>query len=661
MKSFFCFTAMLFCLFAYSQPAVKKALKVSRLFSDHLVLQQQEKVDLWGQSSPGQKLIISASWGKQASTTADANGKWKIKLATPKAGGPYTINIKTSDSTIVINDVLIGEVWLASGQSNMDIPLKGWPPGDTILNSKQEISEADYPNIRFLKVPFSMSASPIDSTGGKWLAASPQTAGDFSAAAYFYARKLHQELNVPIGIIQSTIGGTPAEAWTSKEYLAKLRDFDKKIEVLGNLQNSTESWFKKWPTQEVPKTDEQWQSISFSDLAAAKSNYDDSKWITIKLPGRFDLLNPGEFDGAMWFRKEFIVEDITADYVLKIGAIDDMDATYINGKKIGGLAGQRAANAPREMIIPKSLLVKGKNTISIRAIDNGGPGAISGQMTISNNKGADISIEGNWKCRLVAEIYKGKFYTYDLQTNVSERPDISQLNSNSPTVLFNAMINPLVPYTIKGVIWYQGESNVGRAEQYKRLFPIMIEDWRDKWGYEFPFYFVQLAPFIYSAPDQKEQSQKLRNAQRYALKLPKTGMVTTLDIGYLKTAHPPYKQEVGNRLARFALANDYGKKMIASGPLYKKVSSSGNKLIIEFESIGSGLLASDKGLTNFEIAGADKVYVPAQAKIVNNKVVVSSPSVAAPVYVRYAWSDSSAATLFNKEGLPASTFTSEDE
>lgn len=478
MKSFLCFIAMAFSLSAYSSPpGEKKALKVSRLFSDHMVLQQQEKVNFWGQSTPGGKLTISASWGKQASTSADAAGNWKVKLLTPKAGGPYTITIKTKDSNMMIKDIMIGEVWLASGQSNMDIPLKGWPPGDTILNSKQEISKASYPNIRFLKVPFGISTTPLDSIGGKWNPTSPETAGDFSAAAYFFARKLYQELHVPIGIIQSSIGGTPAEAWTSKGYLEKLGDFNKTIDEQEKPQNTTEK---------------------------------------------------------------------------------------------------------------------------------------------------------------------------------------SKLNSNSPTVLFNAMINPLIPYSIKGVIWYQGESNVGRAEQYKKLFPNMIEDWRSHWGYQFPFYFVQLAPYIYKDPNQTEQSQKLRDAQRYGLKLPKTGMVSTLDIGYLKTAHPPNKQEVGNRLARFALANDYGKKLVASGPLYKKVSASGKELIVEFGSVGSGLLASDKGLTNFEIAGADKVYVQAQAKIVGNKVVVSSPSVAAPVYVRYAWSDSSAATLFNKEGLPASTFTSED-
>ncbi|MEO7768948.1 MAG: sialate O-acetylesterase, partial [Ferruginibacter sp.] len=277
-----------------------------------------------------------------------------------------------------------------------------------------------------------------------------------------------------------------------------------------------------------------------------------------------------------------------------------------------------------------------------------------------DTNGNIISIEGNWKSHLIAEIVKGRFYVYDLKTNMMERPDLSKLNSNSPTVLFNAMIHPLVPYTIKGAIWYQGESNVGRAGQYKHLFPLMIEDWRQKWGYNFPFYFVQLAPYLYSAPDQKDQSQKLRNAQRYALNLPKTGMAVTLDIGKLATAHPAFKQKVGERLARFALANEYGQHIVASGPLFKKANVNGNEINIDFAYVGTGLLASDKGLFGFEIAGADKLYVPAQAKIVNEKIVVSSPSVAAPVYVRYAWSDGAGAGLFNKEGLPASTFTSEE-
>ena len=661
IKLLLCIFLVAFSFLLYSFQNAKRKLTVCHLFSDHMVLQQQANVAFWGETNPEQKLTVSASWGKPVSTHADADGNWKINIPTPKAGGPYAIRIQTADTTITIKDVLIGEVWLASGQSNMDLPLKGWLPDDTVLNAAQEIAGANYPQIRLLKVPFNISATPIDSIGGEWLPASPETAGNFSATAYFFARKLYKELGVPIGIIQSSIGGTPAEAWTSKDYLKKIGDFDTQMNGLETVQSTTANWFNNLPFQAVPTTDTQWQNIDFSDSKVAKTNFDDSRWTTIQLPGRFDKMNSEDFDGAMWFRKEFSVEDTTTDYVLNIGAIDDMDATYINGQKIGGLAGEKAANAPRKMVIPKSLLAKGKNVIAIRAIDTGGPGSISGTMTITNDKGVTIPLEGAWKCRLIAEIYKGKFYTYNLQTDFAQRPHLNQLNSNTPTVLFNAMIHPLVPYTIKGVIWYQGESNVGKAEQYKRLFPNMIEDWRNKWGYEFPFYFVQIAPFLYTDPAQKNQSQKLRDAQRLALQTPKTGMAVTLDVGKLTTAHPAFKQTVGDRLALFALANEYGRKGITSGPLYKKATVSGNKMTVEFSSVGGGLLSSEKGLFGFEIAGKDKAYVPAQAHIVNNKVVVSSPAVAAPVFVRYAWSDSSSASLFNKEKLPASTFTSEDK
>ena len=649
-----------YSMFAYSQAGTRKQLRVSDLFSDHMVLQQRCKVNFWGGSTSGEKLTISASWGNRVSTIVHADGTWKVKLTTPKAGGPYNINIKTTKSNINIKDVLIGEVWLASGQSNMDIPLKGWPPGDTIQNSALAISKANYPGIRFFKVPFKTSIIPVDSVNGKWLASSPATAGGFSATAYFYAEKLYEELHVPIGVIQSSIGGTPAEAWTSKGYLEKLGDFNEKIDQLDKIKDFVNDWFNKWPRQDIPNTNQQWKAIRFSDDAASKQSFDDSDWTSIKLPGRIDLLPSGEFDGAIWFRKEFIVRDTATDYTLNIGSVDDMDANYINGKYVGGLVGGGFANEPRKMIIPKSIIVKGKNVIAVRVIDNGGQGYVRGPINLTNDKGEIIPLEGDWKSRLVAEMLNGKFYTYGLQADISKRPDISILNSNSPTVLFNAMINPLIPYTIKGVIWYQGESNVGRAEQYKRLFPILIEDWRSKWGNRLPFYFVQLAPYLYSAADQKEQSQKLRDAQRYALKLPKTGMAVTLDIGYLKTAHPPNKQDVGNRLARFSLANQYGRKLVPSGPTYKKAIKSGNQIIIEFGSIGSGLRTADKGLFNFEIAGADKVYFTARAKIIDNKVVVSSSSVPYPLYVRYAWSDSSIASLFNKEGLPAGTFTSEN-
>lgn len=660
-KAYLFLLILAFSFKGYSQRNVQKQLKVTNLFSDHMVLQRQDNVDIWGEAAPKQKIQITVSWGKEIYTSSDANGKWKTKLSTPKAGGPYTINIKNNNQDITIKDVLIGEVWLASGQSNMDIGLGGWLPNDTIYNSASEIKNANFPKIRFLKVPFGISVNPVDAVGGKWIGASPSTAGDFSATAYFYARKLYQELNVPIGIIQSSIGGTPVEAWTSKNSLLQLKDFDKTINGLQELQDKSAEWAKMWDKKEIPKTNEQWKNLNFSDVDAAAIGFDDSQWENLKLPGRIDLLKSGEFDGAVWLRKEINIDNITTNYTLNIGSIDDMEAVFLNGKYIGGLSGGGFASTVRIIQIPKDLLIKGKNLLSIRVIDTGGPGFVNGPLTISNNEGELIYLEGNWKSRLVAEIQDGKFFIYGVTADIRARPNPARLNSNSPTSLFNAMINPLIPFKIKGVIWYQGESNVGRAEQYKSLFPAMITDWRNKWGYEFPFYYVQIAPYLFGDPLQKEQSQKLRDAQSYALKLPRTGMVSTLDVGSLKTVHPAYKQQVGNRLARFALVNEYGRKIVASGPIFKHLTVSGNQLIIEFNGLGSGLKATAEGLINFEIAGADKNYIPANAKISKNTVVVSNALLTNPMYVRYAWSDGGAATLFNKEGLPAATFTSEDK
>ena len=663
---------------------VKKELTVSSLFTDHMVLQQNENITIWGESDPNQVVTITPSWQNDTNLKVNnldkvnvdikstgnlsgkpkPDGKWSINIPTPKAGGPYSIEISTGIDNdkkewLTISDIMIGEVWLASGQSNMDMPLQGWMPNAGINNSADAIANAENPNIRFFKVPFRLSTTPLDSIAGEWVTASPETAKDFSASAYFFAKKLQEELNVPVGIIQSAVGGTPAEAWTSQSVLKELGDFNQIIEEISRIESKTKTWFKNRETQPIPQTIEGWKNISFNDEALVKSNFNDDNWDIIILPNRFDIINESQFDGAMWFRKKFTIDDISEDYILKIGAVDDMDATYINGIYVGGLVGTGYPTTSREFTVPKSILKVGENTIAIRAIDTGGPGEISGEITLNTKKIiVPISLEGEWKSKLIADIYNGQFVSYNVETNMSEHPDLGNLNSNSPTVLYNAMINPLVPYTIKGAIWYQGESNVSRAEQYKKLFPAMITDWRSQWKSDFPFYFVQIAPFSYGGNEQNK-SQNLRNAQRMALETKNTGMVVTLDIGNEFNIHPPEKQEIGNRLAGLALANDYGKDLVASGPLFKNVKTDGNKLIVSFESIGNGLMTDKKGLTNFEIAGADKNYKPANAKIVENTVVVTNTEVPNPVYVRYAWSDTDTATLFNKEGLPASTFTTE--
>ncbi|MCE7991366.1 MAG: sialate O-acetylesterase [Roseivirga sp.] len=639
------------------------SLALSPLFSDHMVLQQKESVAIWGESGANQTVTISGSWGSEVEGEADENGHWQLIIPTPAAGGPFEVQVSTRDSTIKIADVMIGEIWLASGQSNMEMPLKGWPPNDIIQNSAEEISNAAYPDIRMLTVQRNLTANPINSITGSWEVTSPQTAGDFSATAYFFARKLHQQLNIPIGIIHSSWGGTPAEAWASKSKLTSLRDFDKALESLGNSasQQATNDWFAKWETVSIPNTEDDWNNISFADEQASQADFDDSKWSEAELPGRFDELGSGEIDGAIWLRKKFTITNLDTEYTLDIGAIDDMDATYVNGQKIGGLGGPGYYNVKREYTVPTSILKEGENVIAIRAIDTGGPGAVNGPITLSSGSGEKIDLNGTWKSRPVAEIYQGKFYSYTLDENGFEaRPDIRKLSSGTPSVLFNAMINPLLPYTIKGAIWYQGESNVGRATQYERLFSAMIEDWRERWNNDFPFYFVQIAPFRYhTGPIENDQSQKLRDAQRKTLSTINTGMVVTMDIGNYTNIHPANKQDVGARLAGLALANDYGKDLIASGPLYRSHRVDGNKIIVEFDHVGSGLDIVKGRLSGFEIAGENKDFISVKAFVVDNTVEVYHPSIQKPMYVRYAWKDRGIPTLFNKEGLPASSFSTE--
>ena len=660
--SLYLFALLFITFFTSCETAEKKQLELSKLFSDHLVLQQNQEVAVWGTYTPGETVKLKGTWGAEVLVKPDASGLWETKLLSPAAGGPHQLQVITADSTIIIDDILFGEVWLASGQSNMQMTLKGWPPSDPIMNSAEEIAAADYPEIRMFTVARNMSVKPVDALEGQWQVASPETAGDFSASAYFFARRLHQELKVPVGIVHSSWGGTPAEAWTSKQSLRKIGEFEQELDVIEKpgIFDQVNHWFEQWPSKELPTTEEEWQNVDFSDADVPQPMFDDSGWIPVELPGRIDLINGKGFDGAVWLRKEFDLPEPISDYTLSMGAIDDMDATYINGQKIGGLAGQGYWNVPRTMNVPQSLLKKGKNIIAIRVIDTGAGGWVGGPMEIRNKEGG-ISLEGTWKSIPIAEIFMNKFYVYDPAIGIDERPDLIELNPNIPSVLFNAMIHPLVPFTIKGAIWYQGESNVGRDEQYKKLFPAMIKDWRKEWALEFPFYFVQIAPYLYSQDPEGQVSQKLREAQRLSLRTPKTGMVVTLDIGNPKNIHPANKKDVGSRLAGLALANDYGKDLVASGPLYKGFSKENSKLRVEFDFVGSGLFCPEKELKGFEIAGPDQVYMPARAEIRENTVVLSHPKVKMPEYVRYAWKDDSTATLFNLEGLPASSFSSEEK
>ncbi len=635
-----------------------KPLVVHPLFTDHMVMQRETEITIWGTGSPHEIIRTKADWSEEIRTNADAGGNWSATLKTPGAGGPYTVTISSGEDIITLEDVMVGEVWLASGQSNMEMPLMGWPPKDTILNSGDEIKTAANSNIRMFTVQRNLALEELTDVKGEWLVSNPETAKNFSASAYFFAKRLENTLNIPIGIIHSSWGGTPAEAWTSKESLEGLGDFNSALASLADpqMEEIKNNWYARWESVDIPNKETDWLVLNLKDQELSNPMYDHSQWEQVELPGSIDKRESWRMDGVIWLRKTFALETKPEeDFLLSLGAVDDMDYTFINGKEIAQTVGAGKHTVQRNYVVPKALLKKGENTIAIRVIDTGGGGGLSDVITLSN-KSVTLDLSGTWALLPTAEIHQGKFYMYNLsEAPVLQRPNITDINSHTPGVLYNAMIAPLIPYTIKGAIWYQGESNVGRADQYERLFPTMIKDWRTHWQADFPFYFVQIAPFNYG----NNLSAALRDAQRKTLTLKNTGMVVTLDIGNPLNIHPANKKDVGERLAGLALKNDYHQDLIASGPLYKDHSLDGNKVLVSFSNAGSGLMITNTSASGFEIAGDDKVFKEARITVHENQVELMSPEVSTPKYVRYAWKDTSEATLFNKEGFPASSFSIE--
>ena len=640
-------------------------LSVAPLFSDGMVLQRNTMVKIWGTASPNTDIQILSEWGQKLSIKSNDTGAWKAKLLSPNEGGPFFLKINSNKESFIIRDILVGEVWLASGQSNMEMSLLGYPPNDTILNYKEEIKGANYPFVRMFNVEKQFSIVPAKDFKGSWLEASPSQIEKFSATAYFFAMELAKKLDIPIGIIHSSWGGSPCESWTSEEKLFELGLYKETLKEMNqNVPKKViDKWFGQFNSIGIPKQknfndrlEKEYEELDFSDHQLNQIDYNDMKWQEVMLPGRFDSLVSSNFDGVVWLRKDIFIENVDVDYNLYIGYIDDMDKTYINGNFIGGLNGWGYWNKKRKYKISKSYLERGKNTIAIRAIDTGGPGRFEGVMNISNNIGDTVYIDGAWKYLPIAEFYEDKIYTYSQNSSIKDRPSFLKYNPFMPTVLFNSMIYPLIPYTIRGVIWYQGESNVGRHSEYNKLFPGMIKDWRNRWQYDFPFYFVQIAPYKYTEEINNHQSQFLRDSQRKSLKLSNTGMVVTLDIGDFSNIHPANKQEVGNRLARLALVNQYDSGLNPLGPILSSSSMEKSNVELEFEHVGSGLILKQSKVNEFEIAGEDMKFFKANTSISKNKLTLSSENVSLPKYVRYAWSDTPQATLFNSDNFPASSF-----
>ncbi len=644
-------------------------IELPSLIGDNMLLQQKSEVAVWGKALPGNIIYVSASWQANGQAVSGDDGKWSVSLATPEAGGPYTITVTAKDTALTIKNVLIGEVWVCSGQSNMEMPLAGWPPNDTIMYSAHTIASASVPEIRLFIVQRTVSGEPLEECTGRWEVCSPATVSQFSAAGYFFGKKLHDELNIPVGLIESAWGGTPAEAWMSSEVLENAGEFVSEIKGIKEsipLLEEYQSWLNGHKQLIADKSgEEQWKDLNFNDEKVPLPEFNDSNWPVMNLPGQFEAVT-GNFDGAIWFRKNVEIPQNFAgnDMILLLGPIDDMDRTYFNGKLVGSNELSGFWQTERIYEVPGEIVKAGSNTIAVRVIDNQGGGGIWGKpgsmnLAMKDMGQTQISLDGEWKFQPVSELIGNRFYILDLtKDEFSEVKRPKTISASTPSSLFNGMINPLISYPVRGAIWYQGEANVGRADQYSKIFPLLIRNWRDAWGTEdLSFYFAQIAPYIYGGVDSTE-SAFLREAQEKALDLPKTGMALTLDITTVMNIHPPFKKEIGERLANIALARDYGKEVKFQGPVYKSMKVDGRTIKIQFDNAEDGLSAKNGRLSEFEVAGNDDKYHKAEARIVNNEVWVSSPKVTTPVSVRYCWRNGASASLFSKAGLPANQFRS---
>lgn len=630
-------------------------VRLPSIIGDNMVLQRGVKVRIWGKANAGERITVTFD-RKSVNTVADAQGRWQVWLGPLKAGGPSELTIK-GDNVLTIKNVLVGEVWICSGQSNME-----WALVNTV-DGAEAVAQANYPEIRLFTVEHNTATSALEDVQGRWVVTTPEDAGTFSAVGYFFGREIYQQVKVPIGLINTSWGGTPAEAWTALEALRSspelkpiLDRYESSLNAGPQTKQAYERALAEWEEKNLYLDSEnKGEAQGYADPATSTVD-----WSKMDLPKQFETAGL-LIDGVVWFRK---VVDVPAtwagrDLVLNLTAIDDYDITYFNGKKIGS-TGRETPNSymvPRKYVVPGSLVRSGQNVIAVRVFDRAGEGGFGrgGEMSLRGAGGEEISLRGDWS-------YKVELALEPKRPDWGSRPEpVGASNQNSPGVLYNAMLAPLVPFSIRGAIWYQGESNAGRAYQYRTLFPTMIRNWRSVWGYDFPFYFVQL-PNWRARQDQPGESDwaELREAQAMTLREPRTGMAITIDVGDGDDLHPRNKLDVGRRLATLALANVYGKEIIPSGPLFDRFKVEGNKVRISFK-YGQGLKTSDGGpVKGFAIAGADRRFVWAEARIEGDTVVVSTPGIQKPVAVRYGWADNPLVNLYNKAGLPASPFRTDD-
>ncbi|WP_339756670.1 sialate O-acetylesterase [Algoriphagus aquimarinus] len=625
---------ILLILFACESSKFESQVSLPKLFGDGMVVQRDEAISVWGRGIPGANVRVSLA-GAITSGTVEPDSTWILKLPKLPAGGPFVLEVNKRK----INDVYIGDVWLAGGQSNMEWNLKS-----QVIGAEQEFAEGGNSQIRFFKVPRSYSAVKLDDVvGGEWKLADSVNLKDFSAIAWFFAKRNNEEKKVPVGIIESNWGGTPVEGWTDVEILAKMEgSFN---EQANDIIKNNESWDAKLKENEANSQLRDSMAKTPDSLAVLKVtsiSYDDSNWRSISLP----QANP--LQHIAWVRKKFTISD-TENVTLHLPNLDQMAYVYLNGKL---LHFKDWGVAMPDVEIPSDLLLKGSNVLSVRAVNtwNNQPRiGQEGEMYLLES-GNKVSLEGAWK--------------YSNSTVEPQLPKVEWYNW-MPGMMYNAMIVPITNYSIKGAIWYQGESNAGRHEEYKMLFTTMIKNWREAWGLgDFPFLFVQLANYMERKDIQAESDWAyLRDAQTQTLELPKTGMATIIDIGEAGDIHPKNKKDVGERLWLQAKKVAFGEKNLASGPQFDSLIRQGNVLLLKFKSVGEGLKLKDgDALKAFIVGKEGGDFQQAEASISDKESVkITLPTGMESGEIRYAWADNPEVNLTNNLNLPAVPFRAKFE
>jgi sialate O-acetylesterase len=618
-------------------------VRLPRLVRDSMILQRDANIKIWGWSSKGEKVAIKFN-NKTYKTKADADGNWSVLLTPTKAGGPYTLDI-TAKNKITLKEILVGDVWFCSGQSNMVHQM-----GIHDVLYAKEIAEANNPQIRqfWIATMTNLQAAQNDFPFGNWKSAVGEDIRPFSAVAYFFAKKIYEKYKIPIGIINASVGGTPIEAWTSEE---GLKDFSS---LVSTIQKNKDTAYINGLNRNAANSNRPQPQITDLGLTGEKKWFDISYvpkgWKNINIPGYWEDQGIKDLNGVVWYRREINIPASMVDKPARVflGRIIDADILYINGKQVGSTTYQYPQ---RRYAVATDVLKAGKNIFVIKVTNTAGKGGFVPDKPYCIFAGNDtVDLKGTWQYK-VGDVFIPR----------ALGGGGGGINAGSqPTALYNAMVAPAINYTIKGFLWYQGEANTGRAAEYAQLQPAQIIDWRNKWKLgELPFLYAQLPGFMdYNYIPSESNWALFRESQLKSLSTPNAAMAVTIDLGEWNDIHPDNKKDVGERLALAALKTVYGENIVYSGPIYQSATIERNKIIISFSHTGSGLITNDgEAPAEFAIAGEDKKFVWAKAKIKGDKIIVWNDAVPHPMYVRYAWADNPVnPNLYNKEGLPASPF-----